>query len=179
MRTQLITATAVLLLSAPVATGQTPGQAPARLVGTWMSAPDTLTLTSDFDRSVWGPEASSVRVVSLMVSPTGTGTLMVTKKVVDARGQTVPASTWIEEAQIAIGAPQDGPSTRVEYATTVASAVRRYPDDPEYRWPLDGLRVKVVTFTDGDPNTMEIRYETPEGTGSFWETLRKERGDGG
>ena len=44
-----------------------------------------------------------------------------------------------------------------------------------YEDALDGLRVKIVTFQDGDDDSIEIRYDTPEGRGSFWETLRRQR----
>lgn len=187
MRKQLMMVVAVLLLSAAAATAQTTRQAPrpddetaqapsfdSALVGTWKSTPDTLKLTSDFEKSVWGADASSVRTVELDVQPSGEATLRITKKIVDGRGRTVPASTWIEEAQLKLGAPQDGIATRVEHDTTVVSAVRLFPDDKDYRWSLDGLRVKVVSFTDGDGSTIEIRYDTPEGRGSFWETLRRD-----
>jgi hypothetical protein len=194
MRKQLLTAVAVLLLSAAGATAQTTRQAPRpddegssrttttftpALIGSWKSAPDQIKLTSDFDKSVWGPDASSVRTVELVVQPSGEATLKVTKKVVDARGRTVPASTWIEEAKFEMGEPQDGVATRVEHEAKNLEAVRLFPDDPEYRWTLDGLRVKVVTFKDGDGNTIEIRYDTPEGRGSFWETLRRDRATSG
>jgi hypothetical protein len=172
MRIQLITAAAVLLLSATGATAQTVSPS---LVGTWKSTPDQMKLTTDFDRSVWGADASSVRTVDLVVRPSGEATLKVTKKVVDARGRTVAASTWIEEAQLTLGAAQDGAATRVEHDTKVVNAVRLFPDDPDYKWSLDGLRIKVVSFKDGDGNTIEIRYDTPEGRGSFWETLRRQR----
>lgn len=191
MRKEFIAAAAVLLLAAADVTAQAarPAAPPddeasgsqvgafdRALVGTWKSAPDTLKLSSDFDKSVWGADASSVRTVALAVEPSGEGTLTVTKKVVDARGQTVAASTWVEEVRLKLGAPSDGIATRIEHDTSVVSAVRLFPDDPDYRWTLDGLRIKVVTFRDGDRNTMEIRYDTPEGTGSFWETLQREGG---
>src|SRR5687768_18409252 len=73
------------------------------LVGTWKSAPDEMKLTSDFDKSVWGVNASSVRTLELTVRPSGEGTLRVTKKVVDGKGRVMPASTWIEEAQLKLG----------------------------------------------------------------------------
>jgi hypothetical protein len=37
------------------------------------------------------------------------------------------------------------------------------------------LKVKLVTFTERGGKTMEIRYDTPEGRGSFWETLTRGR----
>ena len=191
MRKQLIAALAVLLLSAAATSAQTAKPAPRpddeqssraqfnpALVGSWKSAPEQIKLTSDFDKSVWGPDASSVRTVDLVVQPSGAATLKVTKKVVDAKGRTVAASTWVEEAQLEIGEAQDGIATRVEHEAKVIKAVRLFPDDPDYRWSLDGLRVKVVTFKDGDGSTIEIRYDTPEGRGSFWETLRRDKAAG-
>jgi hypothetical protein len=192
MRKQLITVAAVLLLSAAGVTAQSAHQAgpggeqasrqtgtfdPA-LAGTWKSTPDQIKLTSDFDKSVWGPDASSVRAVELVIRPTGEATLKVTKKVIDGKGRTVPASTWIEEVQLRLGAARDGVATRVEHDATVTSAVRLFPDDKDYRWTLEGLRVKVVTFKDGDGSTLEIRYDTAEGRGSFWETLRRDKASG-
>jgi hypothetical protein len=189
MRKQLMTAMAVLLISAAGATAQTsrqpsgsgdessrqvPAFTPA-LVGTWTSAPEELKLTSDFDQSVWGAGATSVRNVDLEVRPSGEATLKVTKKVVDARGRTIAASTSVEQAQLRLGEPKPGVATRVEHDAEVVEAVRLFPDDPSYKWNIDGLRVKVVTFTDGDDNSIEIRYDTPEGKGSFWETLRRQR----
>ena len=177
MRNTLFMAAAVLLASAAAATAQTPRDGTSldpTLVGNWKSAPEEIRLASDFDRSVWGPDASSVRTVELTVGPSGEATLKVTKKVVDAEGRTVPASTWVEDVQLHIGEAREGTATRVEHETTVVSAVRLFPDDPEYRWEIDGLRVKVVTFADGEGNTIEIRYDTPEGRGSFWETLHRD-----
>lgn len=177
MRTALFVAAAVLLASTAAATAQAPreGASPdPTLVGTWQSAPEEIRLASDFDRSVWGPDASSVRTVELIVQRSGEATLKVTKKVVDAKGNTVPASTWVEDVQLRIGEARAGTATRVEHETAIVSAVRLFPDDPEYRWEIDGLRVKVVTFEDGEGDTIEIRYDTPEGRGSFWETLRRD-----
>ena len=145
------------------------------LVGTWKSAPDEMKLTSDFDKSVWGANATSVRTLELTVRPSGEGTLRVTKKVVDGKGRVVPASTWIEETQLQVGGATPGIATRIEHQARVLEAVRLFPDDPDYRWPLDGLRVKLVTFQDGDDNSIELRYDTPEGRGSFWETLQRQR----
>ena len=155
--------------------GTTAGQFSAALIGTWKSAPDETKLTGDFDKSVWGPNATSVRTLELRVLPSGEGTLRVVKKVVDGKGHVVPASTWIEETQLQLGGATPGVATRLEHQTTVVKAVRRFADDPDDQWPLDGLKVKLVTFQDGDSNTLEVRYDTPEGRGSFWETLRRQR----
>ena len=132
-------------------------------------------LTSDFDKSVWGANATSVRTVELVVKSNTDATLRVVKKVIDARRRTVPASTWIEEAQLRIGGTTPGVADRVEHEVTVTSAVRLFPDEPNYRFAIDGLRVKLVTFTARDGNSLEVRYDTPEGRGSFWETLTRAR----
>ena len=114
------------------------------LIGTWKSAPDEMKLTSDFDKSVWGPNATSVRTLELTVRPTGEGTLRVIKKVVDGKGRVVPASTWIEDTQLKVGGVTRGVATRLEHQATVVKAVRLFPDDPNYQWTLDGLQVKLV-----------------------------------
>jgi hypothetical protein len=188
---QRMMAVGVLLLSAAAASAQTPTpsarqplpgeEAPSQrtafdsaLTGTWRSAPDEMRLTSDFDKLVWGDNATSVRTVELAVRASGDATLKVTKKVTDAKGRTVPASTWVEEAQLKIGGSSPGVGPRIEHEVTVASAVRLFPDDKDYRWNIDGLRVKVVTFSDGD-GALEVRYDTPDGRGSFWETLRRDK----
>src|SRR5688572_28368135 len=122
----------------------------ADLVGTWKAAPDEMKLTSAFDESVWGRNATSVRTVELQVDPSGAGTLRILKKVVDARGRTVAASTSMEEVKLQLGESRNTASVRVEHGVNVVSAVRTYPDDPGYRWELPGLRVQIVTFADGD-----------------------------
>ena len=174
MRIQLMMAAAVVLLSAAGATAQTrPAASNPALLGTWKSAPDEVRLTSDFDKSVWGPNATSIRTVELVVRSDTDATLRVVKRVVDAKGRLVAASTWIEEAQLRIGEATPGVADRVEHQVSVTSAVRLFPDDKDYRWTIDGLKVKLVTFTGRDANTLEVRYDTPDGRGSFWETLKR------
>lgn len=189
MRTLVMAVTASLTLSVPAALAQTaspptsaasavsntasgrsPG--PATLVGTWTSEPFELALSSDFDRSVWGANATSVRTVALQVGASGDATLTVTRKVVDARKRTVPASTSVEEAQIRIGSPRDATDVRIEYDVTVLKAERRYPDEPNDRWTIDGLQITVTGFEDR-ADTLEVRFDPPDGKGSFWETVRR------
>lgn len=184
MRTQMTTAVAVLMLCAPgIALAQSPSaptpsaaaaaRTPASLAGTWVAAPFETRLATDFDVSVWGPNASSVRTVELTLSASGEGTLRVTTKVVDGRRRTVSASTSVEEARITVGAPAAPVDGRTDYAVTVTRAERRYPDDPGNAWPLDGLKVRVSSLGNTPASPLEIRLETPEGRGSFWETLRR------
>jgi hypothetical protein len=167
-----------LLLFAPAAWAQTASQtdgdestaraevtqAPPRLAGTWTAKPERLPLLTDFDKSVWGLNAQSEQTVSLTLNASGEGTLTVKRRVIDARGRTVLGSASVEEAKIRVGAAT-GPAvaTRLDHPVEVISAERRHPDDPKYRWPIDGARVNVVTFEGGDANTLELRYDTPDG----------------
>jgi hypothetical protein len=148
------------------------GTAAPTLTGTWRSAVEETPLSSSFDESVWGKNAKSTRVVEMTVKPTGDATLTVTRKILDARGREIKAATSIEHAEIAIGAAQQTNDVRSDLAVTVKHAERRYPDDPKGTWALDGLRVTVSTFPN-DPARIEVRVDTPEGRGSFWETLRR------
>jgi hypothetical protein len=148
----------------------------AALAGTWRSAPEELPLATEFDVSVWGTNAKSIRTVEMSVRPGGDATLTVTRKVVDARGRTVKGSESIEQAHLQVNAAAAVPAAyapeRHELPVTVTEAERRYTDDPESRWPLDGVKVAVASFAN-DPESLEIRFDTPEGRGSFWETLRR------
>jgi hypothetical protein len=152
----------------------TPGARPdgQSLTGTWRSDPYTRELSSDFEKSVWGPNAQWIRTVELAIRAGGESTLTVTTRVLDARRRTVPGSTSIEVAQLAIGAAQPAVGVRTDRAVTVTSAERRYPDDPKSTWPIEGLRVQVTTLQD-TPGTIDLRFDTPEGRGSFWETLKR------
>ena len=163
----------IVLLGAAVSPAPASTSVPHPLAGRWSSTPAETPLSSAFDESVWGPNAKSVRNVDLQIDGTGHGALKVTTRVVDGRGRTIKASTSVEEAKIVVGESRNTIATRVEHGVEVVSAVRTYPDDPSYKWELDGLKVQIVTFTDSNGNTLEIRFDTPEGRGSFWETLRR------
>ena len=142
------------------------------LTGTWISAPDEMPLSSAFDESVWGKNAKAVRTVQMSIQPTGDATLTITRKVLDARGKTVPASTSIEHASLVIGDVKNSNDVRSELETTVKHAERRYPDPPEATWTIEGLHVEVATFN-GTPGEIEVRVDFPDGRGSFWERLRR------
>ena len=159
-----------------VADEEDEGQArpfPAALAGAWKAATDRIALTSDFDESVWGRNAASVRDVELTIRPDGGAALTITRKVVDAKGRAIAGSTSIERADLTIREGRPGIASRVEYATTVTKAERRYPDSPDEPWTIDGLKVVVSTLDDKGTTSLEIRVDTPEGRGSFWETLRR------
>ena len=146
--------------------------APRYLVGTWKSETERMRLATAFDVSVWGENATSMRDVELNVPATGPATITVRRKVVDAKGRTVAGSSSIEQAEFVIGEPQPAQASRIEHAVTVIEASRQYPETPESSWPLDGLKIRLTTFAD-EEGTVEVRVDTPEGRGSFWETLRK------
>ena len=142
------------------------------LTGTWRSAVEETALSSSFDESVWGKNARSTRVVEMTVKPTGDATLTVTRRILDARGREITPATSIEYAEVTIGSVTHSIDVRSDPAVTVKKAERRYPDDPKGTWPLEGMKVIVSTFAD-DPSRIEVRVDTPEGRGSFWETLRR------
>ena len=142
------------------------------LSGRWRSAPDEMPLTTALDESVWGKNAKSIRTVEMVVQHTGEATLLVTRKVVDGHGRTVPDSTSIEQADIVIGPPERSSDVRADLTVTVKRAERRYPDDPPATWAIDGLKVGVATFPQ-ESDAIEVRLDFPEGRGSFWETLRR------
>jgi hypothetical protein len=169
MRTGLVLLAVVILAASLSATTA------LSLTGTWKSVPEETPLSSAFDESVWGKNAVSVRTVAMTISPTGDATLTVTRKVLDARRREIKAATSIEHVELSLGNVERSIDVRSDFAATVKHAERRYPDDPAGTWTLQGLRVTVSTFAD-DPSRIEVRVDTPEGRGSFWETLRRTRG---
>lgn len=158
--------------SSQAARGSGPDTRVAALNGTWRSAPDETPLSSPFDESVWGKDAKAVRTVDLQVRPTGQATLTINRRVVDARGRTVAGSPSIELAELVVGPVQEGARLRMPHEVTVTKAERRYPDDPQATWVIQGLQVGVTSFTD-DPEMLEVRVDFPEGRGSFWEALHR------
>jgi hypothetical protein len=186
----LAAAALVFLLYAPVSWAQNPqrtkpipgdegvaanlsASAPS-IIGTWKTPTERLPLTGDFNEKVWGKNAVSVRDVTLSVKPAGDAVLTVSRKVLDARGRVVPGSASVEQAEITIGAAEPGFATRLDHAVTVVKAERSYPDDPKDRWPLENLRVGVVSFSDGTPS-LEVRFEPADGKGTFSELLTRQR----
>jgi hypothetical protein len=142
------------------------------LVGSWKARPETTALATEFDVSVWGKGAAAVRDVALTVAKSGEATLTVTRKVVDARGRAIAASTSIEEARLVILGPRETTGPRIEHGVKVVSAQRRFPDEPNDVWTIEGLRVRVVSFADND-RTLEVRFDPPDGRGAFWQILSR------
>src|SRR6185503_5122826 len=64
----------LLIFGVPVHGGVPDGEVPASIVGRWRSASFELELVSDLHKSVYGPNAKSVRVTDVVIRPTGDGT---------------------------------------------------------------------------------------------------------
>jgi hypothetical protein len=144
---------------------------PASLAGRWQSAPFELPLTSDFHVSVYGSGARSVRSVTMTLQPSGDGVFQVISSVRDRSGRVVPGTQEHQEVSFTIGDFSEEPGRQPHYTSRIARAERRLADDPSSTYPRDG--VKLAIYTPDKAGTLEVRFETPEGTGSFWETLRR------
>jgi len=151
---------------------------PAWMAGQWTASPFDVELNSDFHRSVYGAGAHSVRQVNLTIRPTGEGTFTVTSSVRDRGGRTVAGTREIEEVRFTIGDLTQEPGYQPHYMGRVVRAERRYPDDPGSTVPLDGAKLDLFV-PDGKTGTLNVRFDTPEGRGSFWETLRRGQGAAG
>lgn len=144
---------------------------PGHLAGRWTAAPFEIALSSDFHRSVYGPGARSERRVELTVRPGGDGTFTVTNSVRDRRGKTVPGTRQIDEVTFTIGDLEREPGYQPRYTSHIVKAERRYPDDPQSTFPLDGVKLELFV-PEGKTGVLDVRFDTPDGRGSFWETLR-------
>ena len=177
---------ALLVLAGPVS-AQAPGTArpaeedvsstnrtvfPASLAGRWTSAPLELALTSEFHRSVYGAGASSVRSVTMTIQPSGEGVFTVTSRVRDRGGRVVPGTQEIEEVRFSVGDLVEQPGRQPHYSSRIIKAERRFADDPSSAFARDGVKLALYV-PDGKPGTIEVRFDTPDGTGSFWETVRR------
>ena len=131
MRTQVVAAvvTALQFSALSLASAQNPSVLD-KLSGTWNAEPLEIRLSSDFDVSVWGPNASSVRNVEMTIRPSGQGTIKVTRSVVDGRGKTKTASVSVEEATLLLRLPEVVDANRIEPIVDVQSPKRCYPDEP-------------------------------------------------
>jgi hypothetical protein len=144
---------------------------PAWLAGRWTAPPFEIELSSDLHRSVFGPNARSVRRVTLTIRPSGDGTFTVTNSVRDRSGKTVPGTLEIDEVTFTIGDLTREPGYQPRYIGHIVKAERRYPDDPKSTFPLDGAKLELFV-PEGKTGTLDVRFDTPEGRGSFGETLR-------
>jgi hypothetical protein len=141
-----------------------------RLSGVWNADPLEIRLNSDFDVSVWGLNASSLRNVELTIRSSGQGTIKVTRSVVDGRGKTKTASVSVEEATLMLRIPDVADNNRIEPIVEVQSPKRCYPDTPGDCSAIPGLKVKLVA-TDLEHDRLYLHFDLPDGRGSFGETL--------
>jgi len=168
---QAPTATAPHQLADESETSTTGIEIPGWLAGRWTAPPFELALSSDFHRSVYGPNARSVRRVTLTIRPSGDGTFTVTNSVRDRSGKTVPGTRQIDEVTFTIGDLKREPGHQPRYTSHIVKAERRYLDDPQSTFPLDGAKLEL-SVPEGKTGALNLRFDTPDGRGSFWETLR-------
>lgn len=164
------------LAAAPLSThaAESPVQADATVIpalaGVWKAKELRVPAASDLDKQVWGAGAEKVRRVQLALEPDGGGTLRVESSVVDAKGQPKKYSQSVVEARLQVREPKAG-TDRVQPEVTVVSAEERYLDDPKEVRRIEGLRLRLDLLNMESP--LNIFYETPEGNGSFGETLQR------
>ena len=176
MRTQVVMAVVTALhLSALSAASAQNHSTLDKLSGAWNAEPLEVRLNSDFDVSVWGPNASSVRNVELTIRPSGPSTIKVTRSIVDGRGKTKTASVSVEEATLLLRVSDVVDANRLEPIVEVQSAKRCYPDDPNDCTALQGVKVKLVA-TDLEHDRLYVHFDLPDGRGSFGETLSRHAG---
>lgn len=144
------------------------------LAGVWKAQEMRVPASSELDQQVWGKHAYKVRNIQLALEAGGTGTLRVESAVVDASGKPKKFSRSVVEARLQVNEPKPG-NDRVQPEVTVVSAEERFPDDPKDSHTITGLRLRLDQMTLGSPQ-LNIFYETPEGNGSFGETLRRQGG---
>lgn len=164
---ELTTAIVLLALAAPLR-----AVFPASLAGRWQSAPFELSLTSDFHRSVYGSGARSVRSVTMTIEPSGEGVFRVTSSVHDRQGRVVAGTQEIEDVKFTVGDLVEEAGRQPHYTSRIVHSERRFVDEPSSAFPRDGVTLRIYLLQD-KPGAVEVRFETPEGTGSFWETLRR------
>jgi hypothetical protein len=141
------------------------------LTGHWQSSSLELALTSDFHKSVYGSGAKSVRSVTMTIKPSGEGVFQVMNSVRDRQGRVVTGTQEIEDVTFSMGDLVQEPGRPAHYTTHVMHAERRFTDDPKSAFAHDGVMLGIYR-KDDKAGEIEVRFDTPEGTGSFWETLR-------
>ena len=80
--------------------------------------------------------------------------------------------SWRRSSRLAI--PSHTFLDRLSPTVTVVSAEERYLDGERERWPKEGARASI-TFTGATATEVELRFDTPDGRGSFGATLKRQR----
>jgi hypothetical protein len=160
----------VAIFTAPLVAGDNSDRITS-FAGVWHAPEYKVAANTDLDVAVWGRNASKVRNVQLFLEPDGHGVLRVHNSVVDARGRVRPYSASVVEAHLKLEAPGKWDDTRIEPIVTVISAEERYLDGTGEKTVIEGLKVSINSMT--NMQTINIRYDTARGTGSFGETLTR------
>jgi hypothetical protein len=148
---------------------------PATLVGLWRARPDRVPLSED---SAWGPRATALRLAEMRLRSDGTGTITITRSVVNAAGRAFPGSRIIETAAFSIGSIEQPLGLRPRHTTTITRSERHYPDPPVVRVPIADLTINIYPPAAEAPDSVEIRFETFNGEGTFSDTLQRVRPPG-
>lgn len=160
--------------STPSAVSAPRASAPAfpRLVaGRWTAAPDRVPLSDD---NAWGRNATSVRNAELRLGADGTGTITVTRSVVNRSGIPFPGSRIVDRVDFVIG-PEERPiGLRPRYTTRVTTSSRRYLDPPVVQTTLEDLRLEIFPPDEAQPGSLEVNFELFTSDGSFTTTLRRQ-----
>ena len=141
-----------------------------RLAGTWRAPQYRMKRASQAGIQVFGPDAFDVRDVELTMQPSGDGLLKISTSVVDAKKRTW-APTLIE-ANVTLGASEPTAAGRCQITVKVNSAQEQYLDETKYQAPIEGAEVRLLL--DAGAKEMDLRFETPNGEGSFWTTVRRQ-----
>jgi len=142
------------------------------LSGVWKAAEERMPRTTDLDVNVFGPGAFDVRNVTLIIRPSGEGTLSISTAVVGRQGRRYAPS--VVEAKVRIGDPVTTVLDRLSPTVTVVSAEERYLDGEHERWPKEGARASI-TVTGATATEIEFRFDTQDGRGSFGASLKRQR----
>jgi hypothetical protein len=150
--------------------------APANLVrelaGLWRAAEDAAPRVTDLDVQVFGPGAHDVRNVTLMLHPSGEGTLTISTVVVGRTGRRYAPA--VLEATLKVGDPITKTLGKFAPTVTVITAEERYLDGAHDRFAKDGSRVSI-TVSGTTVTELELRFEIRDGDGSFSTTMHRSR----
>ena len=139
------------------------------LAGTWKAPEERTPKNSALDEQVFGAGAVDVRTVTLVVSPSGDGTLQIRRSVVGNKGKVFAPS--ITEVKIRIGEPVTLELGHLKPTVTVTGAEERYLDGDHERWTREGTRLSL-SLVDLNSKDVNIQFDTPDGRGAFGATLR-------
>jgi hypothetical protein len=143
-----------------------------QLSGVWKAEEDRTPRATDLDVRVFGPGAFDIRNVTLMIRPSGEGTLNISTAVVGRNGRRYAPS--VLEAKLTIGDPVTSSLDHLSPTVTVVGAEERYLDGSHERWTIDGARASI-TVIDPTATEIEFRYDTKDGRGSFGLAMKRQR----